>query len=138
MNQEVVNILIESKEDIWNNDEFDKDGDYLVTALAVAAAVPLGSMGKLINAMRIGSFIVIKDLDNIKVLVDKLGFSKEVEDITHKLEFQKTSYLDLGNSLRDGGGRVCRGKWGPLVAESGEGGGWEEEVGGVMVVKEIE
>ncbi|GJX80912.1 hypothetical protein Tco_0329061 [Tanacetum coccineum] len=50
MNQEVVNILIESKEDIWNNDEFDKDGDYLVTALAVAAAVPLGSMGKWVTA----------------------------------------------------------------------------------------
>ncbi|GKD44468.1 hypothetical protein Tco_1269113 [Tanacetum coccineum] len=27
-----------------------------------------------------------------------------------------------------GGRRVWRGKWGPLVAESGEGGGWEEEV----------
>ncbi|GJV70167.1 hypothetical protein Tco_1485676 [Tanacetum coccineum] len=46
-----------------------------------------------------------------------------------------------GASLRDGdggGGRVWRGKWGSLVAESGEGGGWEEEVGGVMVVEEIE
>ncbi|GJV97829.1 hypothetical protein Tco_1549406 [Tanacetum coccineum] len=40
-------------------------------------------------------------------------------------------FADLGYSLRDGdggGGRVWRGKWGPLVAESGEGGGWEEEV----------
>ncbi|GJZ80043.1 hypothetical protein Tco_0644880 [Tanacetum coccineum] len=39
-----------------------------------------------------------------------------------------------------GGGRllVWRRKWDPLVAESGEGGGWEEEVGGVMVVEEME
>ncbi|GKG12580.1 UPF0496 protein-like protein, partial [Tanacetum coccineum] len=42
---------------------------------------------ELINAMRIGSFIVIKDLDNIKVMVDKLGvenaqftISEEEED----------------------------------------------------------
>ncbi|GKG51991.1 hypothetical protein Tco_0544629, partial [Tanacetum coccineum] len=37
----------------------------------------------------------------------------------------------MGYSLRggDGGGEgVWRGKWGPLVAESGEGGGWEEEI----------
>ncbi|GJX15775.1 hypothetical protein Tco_0216607, partial [Tanacetum coccineum] len=27
-----------------------------------------------------------------------------------------------------GGGGVWRGKWGPLVAESGEGGGWEDKV----------
>ncbi|GJS73604.1 hypothetical protein Tco_0706445 [Tanacetum coccineum] len=55
--------------------------------------------------------------------------------------FVRILILDLGYSLRDGdggGGRVWRGKWGPLVAESGEGGGWEEEVGGVMVVEEIE
>ncbi|GKB17408.1 hypothetical protein Tco_0851331 [Tanacetum coccineum] len=34
--------------------------------------------------------------------------------------------------------KVWRGKWDPLVAESGEGDGWEEEVGGVMVVEEME
>ncbi|KAI3794063.1 hypothetical protein L1987_36688 [Smallanthus sonchifolius] len=67
----------------------------LVTALAAAVAVPLGSMGKWINslwkkyekefkdqrgmmgAMQIGSYIVIKDLDNIKALVDKLGVDME-------------------------------------------------------------
>ncbi|GJW74730.1 hypothetical protein Tco_0134100 [Tanacetum coccineum] len=39
--------------------------------------------------------------------------------------------LDLSYNLRDGDGggeRGWRGKWGPLMAESGEGGGWEEEV----------
>ncbi|KAI3747940.1 hypothetical protein L6452_10693 [Arctium lappa] len=67
----------------------------LVTALAAAAAVPLGSMGKWVNslwkkyekefrdqremmsAMQIGNYIVIKDLDNIKALVDKLGTEME-------------------------------------------------------------
>ncbi|KAJ0469371.1 hypothetical protein HanRHA438_Chr14g0662531 [Helianthus annuus] len=67
----------------------------LVTALAAAAAVPLGSMGKwvsslwkkyekefrdqkgVMSAMQVGSYIVIKDLDNIKVLVDKLGADME-------------------------------------------------------------
>ncbi|KAI3777045.1 hypothetical protein L1987_46838 [Smallanthus sonchifolius] len=63
----------------------------LVMALAVAAAMPLGPMGnwvnslwkryrselkgqrELISSMRRGNYIVIKDLDNIKALVDKLG-----------------------------------------------------------------
>lgn len=67
----------------------------VVTALAAAAAVPLGSMGKWVNslwkkyerefkdqremmsAMQIGSYIVIKDLDNIKALADKMGTGME-------------------------------------------------------------
>ncbi|XP_076888424.1 UPF0496 protein At4g34320-like [Bidens hawaiensis] len=67
----------------------------IVTALAAAAAVPLPPMGKwvnslwkkyevelrgqreMINSMRIGNRIVIKDLDNIKALVDKLGVEME-------------------------------------------------------------
>lgn len=75
----------------------------LVTALAAAAAVPLGSMGKwvnslwkkyetelkgqkeMINAMRLGNHIVIKDLDNIKVLVDKLGV--EMEGLVQNAQF---------------------------------------------------
>nr|XP_043618351.1 UPF0496 protein At4g34320-like [Erigeron canadensis] len=75
----------------------------LVTALAAAAVVPLGSMGKwvnslwkkyetglkgqreLINAMRMGNFIAIKDLDNIKALVDKLGV--EMEGLVQNVQF---------------------------------------------------
>ncbi|KAK9067130.1 hypothetical protein SSX86_014455 [Deinandra increscens subsp. villosa] len=75
----------------------------LVTALAAAAAVPLGSTGKwvnslwkkyemelkgqrgMINSMRMGNHIVIKDLDNIKVLVDKLGI--EMEGLVQNAQF---------------------------------------------------
>lgn len=67
----------------------------VVTALAAAAAVPLGSMGKwfnslwkkyetevrgereIISSMQIGTYIAIKDFDNIRVLVDKLEIEME-------------------------------------------------------------
>ncbi|KAK6154914.1 hypothetical protein DH2020_009162 [Rehmannia glutinosa] len=75
----------------------------VVTALAAAAAIPLGSMGKWLNSiwkncerdlrgqrdiistMQIGSFIVIKDLDSIRVLVDK--FQIEIEDLLANADF---------------------------------------------------
>ncbi|KAI3760874.1 hypothetical protein L1987_51275 [Smallanthus sonchifolius] len=75
----------------------------LVTALAAAAAVPLGPMGnwvnslwkryqselkgqrELISSMRIGNYIVIKDLDNIKGLVDKLGI--EMQGLVQNAQF---------------------------------------------------
>ncbi|KAK1363081.1 DUF677 domain-containing protein [Heracleum sosnowskyi] len=67
----------------------------VLTALAAAAAVPFGSMGKWVNSvwkkyesevkdkqgfvgsMEFETFIVIKDLDNIRVLVDKLEIKME-------------------------------------------------------------
>ncbi|KAK6129102.1 hypothetical protein DH2020_037175 [Rehmannia glutinosa] len=75
----------------------------VVTALAAAAAIPLGSMGKWLNSiwkncerdfggqrdvistMQIGSFIVIKDLDSIRVLVDR--FQIEIEDLLANADF---------------------------------------------------
>ncbi|KAG8384523.1 hypothetical protein BUALT_Bualt04G0126700 [Buddleja alternifolia] len=75
----------------------------MVTALAAAAAVPLGSMGKWINSiwnkwekdlrgqrdiisgMQIGSYIVIKDLDSIRVLVDR--FQIAIEELLSNAEF---------------------------------------------------
>ncbi|KAI3500571.1 hypothetical protein L2E82_19081 [Cichorium intybus] len=75
----------------------------VVTALAAAAAVPLGSMGKWVNSlwkkyetelkgqremissMRMGNLIVIKDLDNIKALVDKLGI--EMQGLVQNAQF---------------------------------------------------
>lgn len=67
----------------------------VVTALAAAAAVPLGSMGRwlnslwktcerdlrgqreIISSMQIGTYILIKDLDNIRVLVDRFQIKIE-------------------------------------------------------------
>ncbi|KAL1538898.1 UPF0496 protein 1-like [Salvia divinorum] len=75
----------------------------VVTALAAAAAVPLGSMGKWLNSlwknyerdlrgqteiltsMQIGSYIVLNDLDSIKRLVDK--FQIVIEALLAKAEF---------------------------------------------------
>lgn len=75
----------------------------VVTALAAAASVPLGTMGKwlsfiwskwekdlkgqkeIIFSMEIGSYVVIKDLDSIRVLVDKLEI--EMEALVQNAEF---------------------------------------------------
>ncbi|GKE73128.1 hypothetical protein Tco_1535169 [Tanacetum coccineum] len=63
-----------------------------------------------------------EDVDNLKKLIDETTF--------YDKQWQAT--------WQDEKKEVWRGKWGSLVAESREGGGWEEEVGGVMVVEEIE
>ncbi|GER35718.1 hypothetical protein STAS_12012 [Striga asiatica] len=75
----------------------------VLTALAAAAAVPLGSMGRWLNSiwkncerdltaqreivgsMQIGSYIVIKDLEGIRALVDK--FRIELESLLADAEF---------------------------------------------------
>ncbi|KAL1829165.1 hypothetical protein DCAR_0208485 [Daucus carota subsp. sativus] len=75
----------------------------VLAALAAAAALPLGSMGKWVNSiwkkyenevqekkglvgsMEFGSFIVIKDLDNIRVLVEKLEI--KMESLLHNADF---------------------------------------------------
>lgn len=75
----------------------------VVTALAAAATVPLGSMGKWINSlwgkcekeirgqreiilnMQLGNYILIKDIDGIRVLVDRLQI--EIEAIMQNAEF---------------------------------------------------
>lgn len=75
----------------------------VVTALTAAAAVPLGSMGKWLNSIwtkwenelkgqreimfsiQIGSYVVIKDLENIRVLVEKLQI--EIEALMQNAEF---------------------------------------------------
>lgn len=75
----------------------------VLTALAAAAAVPLGSMGKWVNSiwkkyeneikgqqefissMEIGTYLVVKDLDQIRVLVDKLEI--EIEALLHNADF---------------------------------------------------
>ncbi|XP_057769937.1 UPF0496 protein 1-like [Salvia miltiorrhiza] len=75
----------------------------VVTALAAAAAVPLGSMGKWLNSMwknyerdlrgqteilssmQIGSYIVLNDLDSIKRLVER--FEIVIEALVAEAEF---------------------------------------------------
>ncbi|KAG5625021.1 hypothetical protein H5410_010239 [Solanum commersonii] len=75
----------------------------VASALAAAASIPLGSMGKwidsllknyedavkgqkeLVNTMHVGTFITIKDLDSIRVLIDRLEI--EIESLLKKVEF---------------------------------------------------
>lgn len=104
----------------------------VAAALAAAASIPLGSMGKwidslwknyenalkgqkeLIRTMQAGSYIAIKDLDNIRVLVDRLEIDIEalminaefaieeeavkvaIEEIKKKLEVFMKNVEDLG------------------------------------------
>jgi hypothetical protein len=105
----------------------------VAAALAAAAAIPLGSMGKwidsllkgyqdalrgqkeVVSAMQVGTFIAIKDLDSIRVLinrvemeissmVDCIDFAERdeeavkfgVEEIKKKLEVFMKSVEDLG------------------------------------------
>lgn len=78
----------------------------VVTALTAAAAVPLGSMGKWLNSVwtkcekelksqweiiftvQIGSYVVIKELDSIRVLVEKVQI--EIEALMQNAEFAVT------------------------------------------------
>ncbi|XP_057498609.1 UPF0496 protein 1-like [Actinidia eriantha] len=75
----------------------------VITALAAAASVPLGSMGKwfnslwkkyenevrgereIISSMQIGTYIAIKDFDSVRVLVDKLEI--EMEGLLQNADF---------------------------------------------------
>ncbi|GAA0160900.1 hypothetical protein LIER_17343 [Lithospermum erythrorhizon] len=75
----------------------------VAAALSAATSVPLGSMGRwidtlfknyenavngqkeVINAMHVGTYVTIKDLDNIRVLVDKLEI--EIESLMKQAEF---------------------------------------------------
>ncbi|KAF7041403.1 hypothetical protein CFC21_051202 [Triticum aestivum] len=105
----------------------------VAAALAAAAAIPIGSMGKwidsllkgyqdavrgqkeVVSAMQVGTFIAIKDLDNIRVLINRVemeigsmidcvDFAERdeeavkfgVEEIKKKLEAFMKSVEDLG------------------------------------------
>ncbi|GAA0170186.1 hypothetical protein LIER_24498 [Lithospermum erythrorhizon] len=75
----------------------------LAATLAAATSLPLGSMGKwidslfknyenavkgqkdVINSMHVGTYVAIKDLDNIRVLIDKLEI--EIESLLKQAEF---------------------------------------------------
>ncbi|KAL9418060.1 hypothetical protein CISIN_1g040233mg [Citrus sinensis] len=75
----------------------------VAAALAAASSIPLGSMGKwidslwknyehalkgqkeMISSMQVGTYIAIKDLDNIRVLIDRLEI--EVEALLQNVDF---------------------------------------------------
>ncbi|KAL3843475.1 hypothetical protein ACJIZ3_000878 [Penstemon smallii] len=75
----------------------------VAAALAAATSIPLGSMGKwidsllknyenalkgqkeIINCMNVGTYVTIKDLDNIRVLIDKLEI--EIESLLENADF---------------------------------------------------
>ncbi|CAI8618518.1 unnamed protein product [Vicia faba] len=75
----------------------------VAAALAAATAIPIGSMGKwidslwrnyenalkgqkeVIGSMQAGTYVAIKDLDNIRVLIDRL--ETEIESLLHNLDF---------------------------------------------------
>lgn len=75
----------------------------VASALAAAASIPLGSMGKwidslwknyetalkgqkeVINSMQVGTYIAIKDLDTIRVLIDRLEI--EIESLLQTANF---------------------------------------------------
>ncbi|EYU37760.1 hypothetical protein ABFS82_02G026400 [Erythranthe guttata] len=79
----------------------------VAAALAAAASVPLGSMGRWIDSllknyenavkgqkeiigyMSVGSYVTIKDLDNIRVLIDRLEI--EIESLLKSADFAEES-----------------------------------------------
>ncbi|KAA8536134.1 hypothetical protein F0562_028612 [Nyssa sinensis] len=75
----------------------------VAAALAAATAIPLGSMGKwidsllmnyenavkgqkeVISSMQVGTYVAVKDLDNIQVLIDRLEI--EIESLLQSADF---------------------------------------------------
>ena len=75
----------------------------VAAAIAAATSIPIGSMGKwidslwrnyenalkgqkeVISSMQAGTYVAIKDLDNIRVLIDRLEI--EIESLLHNVDF---------------------------------------------------
>ncbi|KAM1106174.1 hypothetical protein ACFX13_003117 [Malus domestica] len=75
----------------------------VAAALAAASSIPIGSMGKwidslwknyelalrgqreVLSSMQVGTYVAIKDLDNIRVLIDRLEI--DIESILHNASF---------------------------------------------------
>ncbi|GJR73814.1 hypothetical protein Tco_0086179 [Tanacetum coccineum] len=70
------------------------------------------------------------DLDNIKALIDKLGVEMVglVRNVQFAISKEEEKAVRVGVEVGVAVAGVWRGKWCPLVAESGESGGWDEEV----------
>ncbi|KAK6916533.1 Protein of unknown function DUF677 [Dillenia turbinata] len=75
----------------------------VAAALSAASSIPIGSMGKwfdslwknyenalkgqkeIVSSMQVGTYVVIKDLENIRALIDRLEI--EIESLLHSAEF---------------------------------------------------
>ncbi|CAL0329222.1 unnamed protein product [Lupinus luteus] len=75
----------------------------VAAAIAAATSIPIGSMGKwidslwknyedalkgqkeVISSMQVGTYVAIKDLDNIRILIDRLEI--EIESLMHNVDF---------------------------------------------------
>lgn len=83
----------------------------VAAALAAATSIPLGSMGRwmekyekvmkgqkeMINSMSVGTYISIKDLDNIRVLMERLEI--EMGELGMKEEAVKMAIGDIKTKL---------------------------------------
>ncbi|XP_056697047.1 UPF0496 protein At4g34320-like isoform X2 [Spinacia oleracea] len=113
----------------------------LVSGLAAAASAPMGGIGRwmntlwkkyeielktqkeLINSMQIGTYIAIKDLDSIRVLVDKLEVQVEsmlgrteivltqegdVSEVIEEIKKKQTEFLKAIDDLGEHGNKYSR------------------------------
>ncbi|CAH2051313.1 unnamed protein product [Thlaspi arvense] len=77
MNQDVVKVILQDKEDIWNNQDL----------FSLYEKVVRGQK-EMITSIRIGTYISVKEMDNISVLVRKVEV--EIESLLKNAEFAVT------------------------------------------------
>lgn len=113
----------------------------MVSAIAAAASAPMGGIGRwmnslwkkyeselktqreLINSMQVGTYIAIKDLDSIRVLVDKLDIQVEsllanaefalsqegaVVTVIEEIKKKQTEFLEAIDELGEHGNKYSR------------------------------
>lgn len=113
----------------------------MVSAIAAAASAPMGGIGRwmnslwkkyeselktqreLINSMQVGTYIAIKDLDSIRVLVDKLDIQVEsllanaefalsqegaVATVIEEIKKKQTEFLEAIDELGEHGNKYSR------------------------------
>ncbi|XP_010680903.2 UPF0496 protein 1 [Beta vulgaris subsp. vulgaris] len=113
----------------------------MVSAIAAAASAPMGGIGRwmnslwkkyeselktqreLINSMQVGTYIAIKDLDSIRILVDKLDIQVEsllantefalsqegaVATVIEEIKKKQTEFLEAIDELGEHGNKYSR------------------------------
>ncbi|GJW96311.1 pentatricopeptide repeat-containing protein [Tanacetum coccineum] len=106
--------------------ELSPDGETFRLVLLAYDGVGSVQEWHLNEAMEFIEDIPFKPADDVwECLMNYARIHGEMRDAGYVPDTHLSCILRYGDG---GGGRVCRGKWGPLVAESGKGAGWEEEV----------